>query len=39
VHLASTSVPAVLVRFAFYGAQVFIMLYWAFALLTGGGAA
>jgi uncharacterized MAPEG superfamily protein len=32
-HMASTSVPAVFVRFGFYGAQVFIMLWWAIQLL------
>ena len=39
VHLASTSVPAVLVRFALYGVQVVILLYWAIRLLSGGSAA
>lgn len=35
VHLASTSVPAVLLRFGFYLAQVGIFLLWAVTLLRG----
>lgn len=33
VHLASTSVPAVMVRFALYGAQLVILLIWIACLL------
>lgn len=35
VHLISTSSPAVLVRFAFFGVQVAIEAVWAFVLLAG----
>jgi uncharacterized MAPEG superfamily protein len=35
VHLISTSVPAVQVRFAFYLVQIGIMGWWAFRLLAG----
>lgn len=34
-HLASTSVPAIQVRFAFYLAQIAIMGWWAIRLLCG----
>ena len=33
-HLASTSVPAVFVRFAFYAVQVLIFGWWALRLLS-----
>ena len=35
VHLISTSIAAVTVRFAFFLVQVGIMVWYAFALLTG----
>ncbi len=35
VHLISTSVPFVLTRALLFSAQLLIVLYWAFRLLTG----
>ena len=35
-HVISTSIPAVQIRFAFYLAQIGIMLWWAMLLLFGG---
>ena|SRR5688572_16848201 len=34
-HLASTSVPAIFVRFGFFIVQIVIYAYWAIQLLTG----
>ncbi len=35
IHLASTSSPAVTVRFTFFAVQMGIGLYWAYRLLAG----
>lgn len=35
-HLISTSVPAVFIRFAFYGVQIVIMAWWTIRLVFTG---